>query len=57
LCLRFGLGLILFEIEGKGVRFYIRTRAVKSEPDYMSLNEYLNKLKQRRPDIFKELFG
>jgi hypothetical protein len=57
LCLRFGLGLILFEIEGKESRFYIRTRAVKSEPDYMSLNEYLNKLKQRRPDIFKELFG
>jgi len=57
LCLRFGLGLILFEIEGKESRFSIRTRAVKSEPDYMSLNEYLNKLKQRRPDIFKELFG
>jgi len=48
---------MLFEIEGKEVRFYIRTRAVKSEPDYMSLNEYLSKLKQRRPDIFKELFG
>jgi hypothetical protein len=31
LCLRFGLGLILFEIEGKELRFYIRTRAVKSE--------------------------
>jgi hypothetical protein len=57
LCLSFGLGLILFEIGEKEVKFYIRTRAVKSEPDYMSLNEYLNKLKQRRPDIFKELFG
>ena len=57
MCLRFGLRLMLFEIEGKEVRFYIRTRAVKSEPDYMSLNEYLSKLKQRRPDIFKELFG
>jgi len=57
LCLRFGLGLILFEIGEEEVKFYIRTRAVKSEPDYMSLKEYLNKFKQRCPDIFKELFG
>ncbi len=56
LCLRFGIGLILFELRDNSPEFQIRTRAIKSEPDYFYLNAYLNKLKQKDPNSFKELF-
>lgn len=47
LCLRFGIGLILFDNENsKDPKFEIRTRAIKSEPDYFYVNEYLKKLKE-----------
>jgi len=45
LCLRFGIGLILFDSKNPNdPKFEIRTRANKSEPDYFYLNEYLRKL-------------
>lgn len=41
LCLRFGIGLILFDKNNpKNPKFTIRTRAVKSEPDYFYVNQY-----------------
>jgi hypothetical protein len=45
LCLRFGIGLILFDSKNpKDPKFEIRTRAIKNEPDYFYVNEYLKKL-------------
>ena len=42
LCLKFGIGLILFNRTNKeNPEFEILTRAVKSEPDYFYLNKYL----------------
>ncbi|MFP3158657.1 MAG: hypothetical protein RXR65_02645 [Hydrogenobaculum sp.] len=42
LCLRFGIGLILFDRENpENPKFEIRTRAIKQEPDYFYVNEYL----------------
>jgi hypothetical protein len=42
LCLRFGIGLILFNRDNKeNPDFRILTRAVSSEPDYFYLNKYL----------------
>jgi len=45
LCLRFGIGLILFDKNhSENPDFEIRTRAVKSEPDYFYVNKYLKLL-------------
>jgi hypothetical protein len=45
LCLRFGIGLILFDSKNPDdPKFEIRTRAIKNEPDYFYVNEYLRKL-------------
>jgi len=57
LCIRFGLGLILYEIIDNKPEFRIRARAIKSEPDYFYLNQYLNKLKLKNHQSFKKLFG
>ena len=45
LCSRFGIGLITFNKKDKSnPNFQIRTRAIKSEPDYFYVNEYLRRL-------------
>ena len=53
LCARFGIGLILFNNNyPKDPRWEIRTRAVKSEPDYFYVNEYLQRLGDGRRLLF-----
>lgn len=53
LCLKFGIGLILFDRHNKEKpEFEILTRAVKSEPDYFYLNKYLRLIE----DVASELF-
>ncbi len=48
LCYRFGLGLITFDHTDKeNPNFQIRTRAIKSEPDYFYVNEYLSRLDKK----------
>jgi hypothetical protein len=55
LCLRFGLGLIVFDhTNPKEPNYEIRARASKSEPDYYYLNEYLRKLSEEQR---RKLFG
>jgi hypothetical protein len=54
LCMRFGIGLITFDLNPSEPNFQIRTRASKSEPDYFYLNKYLKKLDEK---IIKRLFG
>jgi len=45
LCLRFGIGLILFDPRNPdNPNFLIRSRAVKSEPDYFYVNKYIKLL-------------
>ncbi len=54
LCSRFGIGLITFNKKDKSnPNFQIRTRAIKSEPDYFYVNEYLRRLNK---DDLKKLF-
>jgi hypothetical protein len=54
LCLKFGIGLILFNKNNKETpEFEILTRAMKSEPDYYYLNKYLKLIDD---DIAKDLF-
>lgn len=53
LCLKFGLGLILFNKNNiDNPEFEILTRAVRSEPDYFYLNKYLRLIE----DMVRELF-
>lgn len=48
LCLRFGIGLIIFDPNKTDEPdFRIITRAVKSEPDYFYVNEYLRRLDKK----------
>jgi hypothetical protein len=54
LCMRFGIGLITFDLNPSEPNFQIRTRASKSEPDYFYLNKYLKKLDEK---TIKRLFG
>ncbi len=55
LCMRFGIGLILFDRNNlSDPKFQIRTRAVKSEPDYFYVNLYIQRLSKE--DI-KKLLG
>ncbi len=49
LCLRFGLGLVLFNSEDlQNPSFEIRSRALRSEPDYYYVNFYLKKLSKEQ---------
>ena len=53
LCLKFGVGLILFDkTNSEDPKFKILARAVKSEPDYFYLNKYLRLIE----DVASELF-
>lgn len=53
LCARFGIGLILFnKNDSQDPKWEIRTRAVKSEPDYFYVNEYLQRLGDNRRSLF-----
>lgn len=55
LCMRFGLGLIIFDNTNiNNPDFQIRTRAIKSEPDYYYVNLYIQKLSR---DEIKRLMG
>ncbi len=48
LCLKFGIGLILFDRKNKeNPGFEILTRAIKNEPDYFYLNRYLKLIEDK----------
>ena len=52
LCLKFGIGLILFDRNNKETpAFEILTRAIKNEPDYFYLNKYLKLIEDEALDI------
>ena len=53
LCLRFGIGLILFDRNNpEEPKFEIRTRPIKSEPDYFYVNKYLRLLGAEEKKLF-----
>jgi len=53
LCLKFGIGLILFDKNNKdNPNFEILARAIKSEPDYFYVNKYLRILEAEAKDLF-----
>ncbi len=53
LCLKFGIGLILFDKNNKdNPDFEILVRAVKSEPDYFYVNKYLRLIEDTMSELF-----
>ena len=56
LCMLFGIGLVLFDLNKDDPRFSIRVRAQRFSPDMFYANEFADRLKQHNSKIFKELF-
>ncbi len=57
LCILFGVGLILFDLDVKNPNFVIRVRAQRYTPDMFYVNEFADKLYNTKRDVFRKLFG
>jgi len=57
LCMLFGVGLVLFDLNPESPNFLIRVRAQRFSPDMFYVNEFAERLKNHAPDVFQELFG
>ena len=57
LCMLFGVGLILFELNTENPNFQIRMRAQRFSPDMFYVNEFADRLRLHNPELFEELFG
>lgn len=56
LCILFGIGLILFDLNHQNPNFRIRVRAQRYNPDMFYVNEFADKLFNARKDVFNRLF-
>ena len=57
LCMLFGIGLVVFDVDLKSPNFTIRVRAQKYSPDMFYVNEFARRLNQHDPGLFEELFS
>jgi len=57
LCMLFGVGLVLFDLDKASPKFTIRVRAQRYSPDMFYVNEFADRLKQYDAHVFEELFG
>lgn len=57
LCMLFGIGLVIFDLNVDRPRFEIRVRAQRFAPDMFYVNEFAERLHQHNPDVFQQLFG
>ncbi|HEX4075875.1 MAG TPA: hypothetical protein VHX49_10785 [Candidatus Acidoferrales bacterium] len=57
LCMLFGVGLVLFDLNKEAPQFSIRVRAQRFSPDMFYVNEFADRLKHYDTDIFEDLFG
>ncbi len=57
LCMLFGIGLVLFDIDPKEPNFQIRVRAARFSPDMFYVNEFADRLFHLDPAVFNTLFG
>jgi hypothetical protein len=56
LCMLFGVGLALFELNPQDPRFSIRVRAQKFTPDMFYVNEFADRMRHLDPEKFEALF-
>ena len=57
LCMLFGVGLVLFDLNKDAPQFSIRVRAQRFSPDMFYVNEFADRLKLHDAEIFEQLFG
>ena len=57
LCMLFGVGLALFDLNPENPDFAIRVCAQRFSPDMFYVNEFAERLNTGEPDMFQELFG
>jgi len=57
LCMLFGVGLVLFDLNKDNPKFEIQMRAQRFSPDMFYVNEFADRLKSHDPDMFQRLFG
>jgi hypothetical protein len=56
LCMLFGVGLVLFDVDKSNPRFSIRVRAQRFSPDMFYVNEFADRLKLHDAEVFEQLF-
>lgn len=57
LCMLFGVGLVLFDLNKIAPNFSIRVRALRFAPDMFYVNEFAERLKLHDARLFQRLFG
>jgi hypothetical protein len=57
LCMLFGVGLVLFELDKENPQFDIRVRAQRFSPDMFYVNDLADRLKRHNASIFHDLFS
>ena len=57
LCMLFGLGLIVFDLNVKNPNYSIRVRAQRFAPDMFYVNDFVDRLRKHDPEAFERLFG
>jgi len=57
LCMLFGIGLVVFDVDLKSPSFTIRVRAQKYSPDMFYVNEFAQRLNKHDPGLFEKLFS
>jgi len=57
LCMLFGVGLVLFDLDPTNPNFLIRVRAQRFSPDMFYVNEFADRLKTYSPTVFEHIFG
>jgi hypothetical protein len=57
LCMLFGIGLVVYELNPKNPDFSILVRAQRFSPDMFYVNEFARRLHQYDPVLFEQLFS
>jgi len=57
LCMLFGIGLVVCNLDVQDPDFSIRVRAQRYSPDMFYVNEFADRLYQLDPSTFNQLFG
>jgi hypothetical protein len=57
LCMQFGIGLVLFDLDAENPNFKILARAQRFSPDMFYVNEFAESLHKHNKDIFNKLFA
>lgn len=57
LCMLFGVGFVLFDLNRDAPQFAIRVRAQRFPRDMFYVNEFAESLKKHNAEVFEDLFG